>query len=41
MVVVQSVPVATKVVSSNSVHGDVHSILQYVIKIGSDFVLWI
>jgi hypothetical protein len=33
---VQSVPIATKVVSSNPVHGEVYSIQQYVIKFVSD-----
>jgi len=33
---VQSVPIATKVVSSNPVHGGVYSIQHYVIKFVSD-----
>ena len=33
---VQSVPIATKVVSSNPVHGEVYSIQHYVIKFFSD-----
>ena len=33
---VQSVPITTKVVSSNSVHGEVYSIQHYVIKFVSD-----
>jgi len=33
---VQSVPITTKVVSLNSVHGEVHSIQHYVIKFVSD-----
>ena len=33
---VQSVPITTKVVSSNPVHGEVHSIQHYVIKFVSD-----
>jgi hypothetical protein len=33
---VQSVPITTKVVSSNPVHGEVYSIQHYVIKFGSD-----
>ena len=33
---VQSVPVTTKVVSSNAVHGEVYSIQHYVIKFVSD-----
>ena len=33
---VQSVPMTTKVVSSNSVHGEVYSIQHYVIKFVSD-----
>jgi hypothetical protein len=33
---VQSVPVATKVVSSNLVNGEVYSIQHYVIKLVSD-----
>jgi hypothetical protein len=32
----QSVPIATKVVSSNPVHGEVYSIQHYVIKFVSD-----
>ena len=32
----QSVPITTKVVSSNSVHGEVYSIQHYVIKFVSD-----
>jgi len=35
---VQSVPITTKVVSSNSFHGEVYSIQHYVIKFISD--LW-
>jgi hypothetical protein len=35
---VQSVPITTKVVSSNPVHGEVYSIQHYVIKFDSD--LW-
>jgi hypothetical protein len=35
---VQSVPITTKVVSSNSVHGEVYSIQHYMIKFVSD--LW-
>jgi hypothetical protein len=35
---VQSVPITTKVVSSNPFHGEVHSIQHYVIKFVSD--LW-
>jgi hypothetical protein len=33
---VQSVPITTKVVGLNSVHGDVYSIQHYVIKFVSD-----
>ena len=33
----QSVPITTKVVSSNSVHGEVYSIQHYVIKFVSGF----
>ena len=33
---VQSVPITTKVVSSNPAHGEVHSIEHYVIKFVSD-----
>ena len=33
---VQSVPITTKVVSSNTVHGEVHSIQHYVIKFVSN-----
>ena len=33
---VQSVPIITKVVNSNPVHGDVYSIQHYVIKFVSD-----
>jgi hypothetical protein len=33
---VQSVPIITKVVSSNPVHGEVYSIQQYVIKYVND-----
>ena len=33
---VQSVPITTKIVSLNSVHGDVYSIQHYVIKFVSD-----
>jgi hypothetical protein len=33
---VQSVPIITKVVSSNPVHGEVYSIQHYVIKFFSD-----
>jgi len=33
---VQSVPIITKVVNSNPVHGEVHSIQYYVIKFVSD-----
>ena len=33
---VQSVPITTKVVSSNSVHGEVYMIQHYVIKFVSD-----
>ena len=33
---VQSVPITTKVVSSNPVHGEVYSIQHYVIKLVSD-----
>ena len=33
----QSVPITTKVVSSNPVHGKVYSIQHYVIKFVSDF----
>ena len=33
---VQSVPIATKVVSSNPVHGELYSIQHYVIKFVSD-----
>ena len=33
----QSVPITTKVVSSNPVHGEVYSIQHYAIKIVSDF----
>ena len=32
----QSVPITTKVVSSNSVHGEVYSIQHYVIQFVSD-----
>ena len=35
---VESVPIATKVVSSNPVHGEVYSIQLYVIKFVSDFL---
>jgi hypothetical protein len=35
---VQSVPITTKVVSSNPIHGKVYSIQHYVIKFASD--LW-
>jgi len=35
----QSVPITTKVVSSNPTHGDVYSIQHYVIKFVSD-LLW-
>jgi hypothetical protein len=34
---VQSVPIATKVVSSNPDHGEVYSIQRYTMKIVSDF----
>jgi hypothetical protein len=34
---VQSVPITTKVVSSNPVHGEVYSIQNYVIRYVSDF----
>jgi hypothetical protein len=34
---VQSVPMTTKVVSSNSIHGEVYSIQHYVIKFVSNF----
>ena len=34
---VQSVPITTKVVSSNPVHGEVYSIQNYVIRFVSDF----
>jgi hypothetical protein len=34
---VQSVPITTKVVSLNSVHGEVYSIQHYVLKFVSDF----
>jgi hypothetical protein len=39
---VQSVPITTNVVSSNSAHGDVYSIQHYVIKFVSDVrqVVW-
>jgi hypothetical protein len=33
---VQSVPITTKVVSSNPIHGEVYSIQHYVIKFVSD-----
>jgi hypothetical protein len=33
---IQSVPITTNTVSSNSSHGDVYSIQQYVIKVVSD-----
>jgi hypothetical protein len=33
---VQSVPITTEAVSSNPVHGEVHSIQHYVIKFVSD-----
>jgi hypothetical protein len=33
---VQSVPINTKVVSSNPIHGEVYSIQHYVIKFASD-----
>ena len=33
---VQSIPIATKVVSSNPVHGEVYLIQRYVIKFVSD-----
>ena len=33
---VQSVPITTKVVSSNSIHGEIYSIQHYVIKLVSD-----
>ena len=33
---VQSVPITTKVVSSNPVHGEVHSIQHYMIKFVSN-----
>jgi len=35
-VIVESVPITTKVVSLNSAHGDVYSIQHYVIKFVSD-----
>ena len=35
----ESVPITTKVVSSNLVHGEVYSIKHYVIKCISDFFL--
>jgi len=34
---VQSVPITTKVVSSNPAHGEVYSMQYYVIKLVSDF----
>jgi hypothetical protein len=34
---VQSVPITTKIVSSNPVHGEVYSIQTYLIKFVSDF----
>ena len=37
---VQTVPITTKVVSSNPVHGEVCSIQQYVIKFASDLTLF-
>jgi hypothetical protein len=37
---VQSVPIATKVVSSNYVHGEVYSIQHYVIKFVKDLLHW-
>jgi hypothetical protein len=36
--VVQSVPITTKVVSSNPAHGEVYSIQHYLIKLVSDLV---
>ena len=33
---VQSVPITTKVVSSNSIHGEIYSIQHYMIKLVSD-----
>ena len=35
---VQSVPITTKAVSSNPVHGEVYSIQHYVVKFVSDMV---
>ena len=37
---VQSVPIATKVVSSNPIHGKVYSIQRYVIKFANDLRLF-
>jgi hypothetical protein len=39
MIVWQSVPITTKVVSSNPMHGEVYSIQHYVIKYVSDLRL--
>jgi hypothetical protein len=36
VVIVESVPITTKVVSSSSAHGDVYSIQHYLIKFVSD-----
>jgi hypothetical protein len=46
MVHVQSVPITTKIVSSNPVHGEVYSMQHYVIKFVSDLrqvggLLWV
>jgi hypothetical protein len=38
IILVQSVPITTKVVSSNPVHGEVYSIQHYVIKFVSDLL---
>jgi hypothetical protein len=35
-VIVESIPITTKIVSANSAHGDVYSIQHYVIKFVSD-----
>jgi hypothetical protein len=36
---VQSVPITTKVVSSNTAHGEVHSIQHHVIKFDRDILI--
>ena len=40
MVVVQSVPITTKVVSSNPIHDELHLIQHYVMKFVSDSVVF-